>query len=248
MKNTCRVESVGLFLFGICLLNFQPLFAAVKSDRPFALVKSKGKAKGHQGDNRNDRRPVPKRPGKGKNGGNGSENSFAGGHADLPPEHIHFASALIKSGDENWNVTGSIAGLFPVIINHQSEVMLFNVRIPATTPRQKATVRLNHHGWLAPSRSRVGIVKPTRERHEKTGELLPQRVRSRSAREPNPEALERWKGNRQLVIPIAADGTIAFLFHYGPNRHGQQIDVVVDGKRYRFELHLHHPDDPHSHH
>lgn len=237
-----------MVLLGICFLNLQPSFAAGKGDRSVTLAKAIGKAKGRGDEKRRDRRPAPKRPGKGKPGGNGSGGSSSNGHVDLPPEHIHFASALIKSGDENWNVTASTAGLFPMIINHESEVMLLNVRIPATNPRQKATVRLNHHGWLAPSRSRVGIVNPSRKRHKKTGELLPQRVRSRSAREPNLEALKRWKGTRQLVMPVAPDGTIAFLFHYGPNRHGQQIDVIVEGRRYRFEFHLHHPDDPHIHH
>jgi hypothetical protein len=181
-------------------------------------------------------------PGAGSNGGAASAAARAGvkgrpsGHE---PAHIH-VNASLRGGTEAWSVVASPSGRFPVVVNHESETLLINLNVPQVLPGRIARVTLNHHGWLAPATTRVGPVGHSRTLVGRW--LAPQRVITPQTREDAID-VNAWQGTRMLDLRVAADRTVAFHFHYGENKHAQQIDVTVDGRRYRFELHLHLPGD-----
>lgn len=151
--------------------------------------------------------------------------------------HVH-VNATLRDGAEGWNVVASPSGRFPVVVNHESEVLLVNLNVPHVRPGRVARVTLNNHGWLAPATTRVGPLP--RSRRIVGRWLAAQRVNTPRAREQKID-VDAWAGTRSLNVRVAADRMIAFHYHYGENKHAQQIEVNVAGRRYRFEVHLHRP-------
>ena len=158
--------------------------------------------------------------------------------------HVHVV-ADVRSGAETWSVEASPFGVFPTIVNHESEVVLVNLKLPQVRPGTSARAKVLNDGWLAPAQARTGIIPSTRARHGRW--LLASRARNPLPEDANRRAIRRWQGRGALDQRVGPDRVVAFYFHYGEGKHAQFVDVTVGDRLYRFEFHLHPPGSDEAH-
>lgn len=173
-------------------------------------------------------------PGKGR-GGSGAGNGAAGAH-DVA--HVHVV-ADVRAGDETWSLEASPFGVFPVIVNSESEIILVNLKLPHVRQGTSARMKILNEGWLVPANARTGIIPTSRTRKGRW--LASSRALNALPPDANRGSNGRWKDRGVLDLRVGPDQVLAFYFHYGANKHGQLVDVNVGEWKYRFEFHLHPP-------